>query len=113
MKWYVQILVNALIFVALAALIPGFHVSGFFVALIAALIYGVVNALIRPIAQLLSLPITILTLGIFSLIVNAFMLTITSWFFGSNFYFDSFWITLLVSFLLSIINSLISSGNSN
>ena len=54
-----------------AYLVPGIAVASFWIALIAAIMIGVVNALIRPILQVIAFPITVLTLGLFSLIVNA------------------------------------------
>lgn len=72
-------IVSALSLLLVAYLIPGFEVSGFYAALIAALILGLVNAVIRPILIILTLPITILTLGLFTLVINALML----WFVAS------------------------------
>lgn len=63
-------LLNALALLAVAYFVPGIHVAGFAVALVAALMIGLVNMLIRPILVLLTLPITILTLGLFILVIN-------------------------------------------
>ncbi len=66
-------LVNALAILAIAYYIPGITVSGFYTALIAALVLGIINALLRPILYILTLPVNILTLGLFTLIINAFL----------------------------------------
>ena len=66
--------INALALLVVANIVPGFHVSGLYAALIAALILGLVNAVIRPILLLLTLPINILTLGLFTFVVNALMI---------------------------------------
>jgi len=66
-------LINALAILAIAYYVPGVSVSGFYAALIAALILGIVNALLRPILILLTLPVNVLTLGLFTLIINAFL----------------------------------------
>ena len=64
-------LINAAALLLAAYLIPGFAVSSFYAALIAALVLGLLNALIRPLLILLTLPITVLTLGLFTLVINA------------------------------------------
>ena len=74
---------------------------------IVALIFGVVNALVRPIAALLSLPFIILTLGLFIFILNAAMLQLTSWLAGvfdlafhvENFFWDAIWGALIITFV--------------
>ncbi len=66
-------LINALAILAIAYFVPGVAVSGFYAALIAALILGIVNALLRPILILLTLPVNVITLGLFTLIINAFL----------------------------------------
>jgi len=63
-------LLNALALLAVAYFVPGIHVAGFAAALVAALVIGLVNMLIRPILVLLTLPITVLTLGLFILVIN-------------------------------------------
>lgn len=78
MHLLLRLLINALAFYLIARFVPGFHVSSFTAALIAALIFGVVNAIVRPLVILITLPLTILTLGIFILIVNALMIWLTA-----------------------------------
>ncbi|HEV3153115.1 MAG TPA: phage holin family protein [Candidatus Baltobacteraceae bacterium] len=78
MHLVLRLLVNAVAFYLIARYVPGFHVANFTAALIAALIFGIVNAILRPIVLLVSLPFTILTLGIFVLIVNALMFWLTA-----------------------------------
>lgn len=63
---------------AVAYLVPGFHVNSFYAALIVAVILGIVNAIIKPIIMILTLPITILTLGLFSFVVNAGLILLVS-----------------------------------
>jgi putative membrane protein len=67
-------ILNALALLLVAYLVPGFHVASFYSALIVALILGIVNAIIRPILILLTLPVTILTLGLFALVINALLI---------------------------------------
>ena len=74
MKIVVKIVVMALALMALPKYIPGIHVSGFFYALLAALVIGAVNLLIKPLISLITLPVNIFTLGIFGLLVNGGLL---------------------------------------
>lgn len=73
MKLIFRWLINAIALLAVANIIPGFGVDSFYTALIAALALGLVNALVRPILLVLTLPINILTLGMFTFVVNALM----------------------------------------
>lgn len=71
-------MLNALALILISYLVPGFHIGSFFSALVAALVLGLVNVLIRPIILLLTLPLTLLTLGLFVFVVNALMLLLVS-----------------------------------
>lgn len=71
-------ILNSLIILALPYLVPGINVGSFWSALIVALVLGIVNALIRPILIVLTLPITLLTLGFFILVINALLLLFVS-----------------------------------
>ena len=73
MKLLLVWLLNALALLAVAYLVPGIHVAGFAAALVAALVIGLVNMIIRPILVLLTLPITLLTLGLFILVINGLL----------------------------------------
>lgn len=101
-------LVNALALIAVAYLVPSITVSGFMSALVAALILGLVNAVIRPVLVLLTLPATILTLGLFIFVINALLF----WFVGSfvpGFVVHGFMAGLIGSILFSIVSWLLSS----
>lgn len=70
--------VNAIALVIVANVVPGFTVDSFYHALIAAFVLGLVNALIRPLLFILTLPVTILTLGLFTFVINALMILLVS-----------------------------------
>ncbi|HSH85820.1 MAG: phage holin family protein [Methylophilus sp.] len=72
-KLLVVWVLNALALMAVAYLVPGIHVANFTAALIAALVIGLVNILIKPLLVLLTLPITLLTLGLFILVINGLL----------------------------------------
>jgi putative membrane protein len=78
MKLLFRWLLNALAMLIVANVVPGFHVASFYAALVAAFVLGLVNALIRPVLLILTLPINILTLGLFTFVINALMLWIVS-----------------------------------
>ncbi|HTH94577.1 MAG TPA: phage holin family protein [Rhodocyclaceae bacterium] len=100
-------IVNAIALLGVAYLMPSIQVSSFGTALIAALLLGLVNALVRPILVLLTLPVTILTLGLFILVINALLF----WFVGSilkGFEVHSFGSAFVGALLYSIISCLLS-----
>ncbi|MBC2902879.1 phage holin family protein [Streptomyces cupreus] len=75
--------------------------------LLVALIFGLVNFLVKPIVSLLSLPLLILTLGLFTLVVNALMLLLTSWLADKldlSFHVDGFWTAVLGGLIISIVS---------
>ncbi|HHX25683.1 MAG TPA: phage holin family protein [Firmicutes bacterium] len=101
-------LANAIVLFMIPYLMgPAVRITGFVPALLAAFILGIVNALIRPVLIILSLPIQLLTLGLFTLIINGFMLWIVSRV-VQGFYISGFWAAVLASILLSIGSSIIS-----
>ena len=80
MKLLLIWVLNALALLAVAYLVPDIHVAGFTAALVAALVIGLVNMLIKPILVLLTLPITVLTLGLFILVINGLLFyAVGSW----------------------------------
>ncbi|MDP1597360.1 MAG: phage holin family protein [Methylotenera sp.] len=80
MKLLLVWLLNALALLAVAYFVPNIYVAGFTAALVAALVIGLVNMLIRPILVILTLPITILTLGLFILVINGVLFyTVGHW----------------------------------
>ncbi|GHD32845.1 hypothetical protein GCM10010313_77610 [Streptomyces violarus] len=75
--------------------------------IIVALIFGLVNFLVKPLVKLLSLPLLILTLGLFTLVVNALMLLLTSWLadqFDLSFQVDGFWTAVLGGLIISVVS---------
>ena len=80
MKLLIGWLLNALALLAVAYLIPGIHVSSFMSALIAAAVIGLANMLIKPILLILTLPVTILTLGLFIFVINGLLFWLAGYF---------------------------------
>jgi putative membrane protein len=89
-------------------LLEGIHVSGFFSAFLAAAALGILNALFRPILLVLTLPINILTLGVFTFIINALMLKMASGIIP-GFEVNGFWTAVIGSLIISVISWLLNS----
>lgn len=107
MKVIIQFLLNGLAVVLAAYILPGVHVDGYGDALITALVLSLVNLFIKPILIVFTIPLTIATLGLFLLVINALMILLVDYF-VSGLRIDGFWWALAFSLILSIINSLFS-----
>src|SRR5882672_509518 len=100
-------LASALVIIIASYLLPGVHVSNFGTALWVALVLGVLNILLKPILVLLTLPITIVTLGLFTLVINAIIILLVAKL-VPGFQVDGFWWALLFGLLVSLINVITS-----
>jgi putative membrane protein len=100
-------LLNALILYIIPSIVPNFFVGDFWSALIAILVLGIINALIKPILILLTLPVNILTLGGFTLIINGFIFWLTSTI-VKGFIVDGFWTAFWAALVFSIISIFIN-----
>lgn len=109
MGFWQKIGVNTVVFMALAYFLPGFTVASGWTALGASLVLALLNIFVKPILHIFSFPITLITLGLFSFIINALMLSLTATLIGPGFRFSSFGVTLLVSLLLSLVQSLLEN----
>ena len=96
----VRMLITAIALWLAALVVPGMHLAGFGTVLGAALVLGIVNAFVRPIVVLLTLPLTIITLGLFLLVVNAMMLGLVSAMF-SGFSISGFWSAIFGAIFVS------------
>lgn len=108
MSLLINILMNGLAVFLTAYLLPGVKVDGIFTAIIVAIVLGIVNFIVKPILHLLTLPITILTLGLFSFVINALMILLVDYL-VPGFHVDNFWAALLFSLVLSLVSSLLHS----
>jgi putative membrane protein len=112
MRFLLRLLINAAALWVAVRIVPGLHYTGDFLPLLAvALIFGLLNAFIRPLLKLLSLPVIILTLGLFALLINAFMLWLTGRLagaFGIPFQVDGCLAAILGSIVVSIVSAVLS-----
>lgn len=99
-------LVSTIAIIVTAYLLPGVSVNSFSAALVAALVLGIINAFIKPVLIILTLPINILTLGLFTFVINALIIILTADL-VPGFKVQGFWWALLFSIVLSVINSLL------
>lgn len=88
-----------------AYFVPGITVDSWYTAAVVALVLGLINILVRPILVILTLPITLLTMGLFLFAINAMLLLFVASF-VEGFVVDGFWVALLGSVLISLISSL-------
>lgn len=101
-------LINAGALILISQVIEGIVVENFLAAFVAAAVLGVINAILRPVLLILTLPITILTLGLFALVINGFMLHIA----GSvvkGFYVTGFWAAVFGALFLSLISWIVNA----
>jgi putative membrane protein len=107
MTLLVHWLIYAVAILITAYLLPGVRLSGFFAALVAALVLGLINTFFKPLLLLLTLPLNILTLGFLTFVINALLILLTSAI-VPGFVVTGFWWALLFSLVLSIINYALS-----
>jgi len=100
MEFIIRLLLNTAVFLLVSTIVPGFVVHGFWPALWASLIFGVVNSLIRPILLAVSLPLSVLSLGLFTLIIDAGVMALTAWL-VPGFDIRGFWAALFGWILVS------------
>ena len=110
MKFILRVLITGGVIFGVSYLLPSLiRVADFQSAVLAALVLAIVNAIIRPIVSVLSLPITILTLGLFTLVINALMLYIVAAVIGPGFRLQGFWQAIIAALIISIVSTWLSS----
>jgi len=109
MKFIIKVLVTALAVMAAAYMLaPHVQVESFWISIIVALVLALLNAFVRPLLLIISIPVTILTLGLFIFVINAVIIYIAAYF-VDGFKVDGFWWTLLFSIIVSFVSSLLNS----
>lgn len=103
MRFIISVLINGLVIFLSAAMLSGIHVPGYREAVFAALVLGIVNFFIRPVLTILTLPITILTLGLFLLVINGAMVLLADHLLD-GFDVDGLLWAILLSLILSVAN---------
>ena len=110
MRFLVRLVLNGLAIIIAAWLLPGIHITSPLSALLAGVILGFVNAIVRPVLFFLTLPLTLLTLGLFIFVLNAICFALTAWLvpgFSVDGFFSAVFGALLVSVVSWILNGLV------
>lgn len=112
MRFIIRMVITAIALWAAVALIPGIAYDGaWWGLLVVALIFGLINALVRPVLVLLSCPLIVLTLGLFIFILNAFLLWLTSQVSGAvgiDFQVTGFWAAVLGGIIVGIVSTVLN-----
>lgn len=108
MRWFLGIIINAILFIAISGFFKDyFFIKGFGAALGASFILAILNLLVRPILIILTFPITVVTLGLFLLVINGLTLFMTDALMGDAFEIQGFGMTVLIAVIMSIANLII------
>lgn len=108
LRWLLSVIVYAVALMAVDQLFHAFYIDSFLTAIVASIIISLLNFIVRPILIFLTLPITIMTLGFFLIIINAFTLMIAQSIIGDTFVIDSFSMAIIASIIISIITMLLN-----
>lgn len=109
-SFWQRIIINTVMLLAMAGLFRnGLYIKNIWTAILAAVILGILNALVKPFLQLLALPLTILSFGLFGLVINGVVLWLTAWVVGHGFRFASFGWAMFIAIVMSVVNMIISS----
>lgn len=101
-----KIIINAFIFLALAAIIPGLQITGIWAALFGAIVYGIVSFFVGSVLKFVALPLNFLSLGLVNVLIGGLVLYMTSGLVG-GFSISSFWVAVFASVVLGFIQSII------
>lgn len=107
MGFLIRLLANALAILAAAYIVPGIEVGGGLALLAAALVLGLINAVVRPVLLFLTLPFTLVTLGLFIFLLNAFCLWLTS-LLVKGFDVHGFWAAVFGAMIVSVVSWLVT-----
>lgn len=106
MNFLIRLILNAVAIYLTASLLPGVYVGDFFDAFLLAVVLALLNAVVKPVLIILTIPITIVTLGIFLIVINAGVLLLAAWFVDGT-HIDGFWWAVLFGLIVSILNSIL------
>jgi putative membrane protein len=104
----VRVLINAATIALAAWIVPGMRVDGAWPALLAGLVLGLVNALVRPVLVILTLPLTVVTLGLFLLVLNGLCLALTAWL-VPGFGLDGLFAAVLGALVISVVSWMLTA----
>lgn len=106
MNWMIRLLISGLSVLLAAYVLPGIDVTHYGWALLVAVVLGLVNIFVKPVLVFLTIPVTLITLGLFLLVINALMILLVDRLVSPGFTVNGFWWALAFSLILSVFNSL-------
>ena len=106
MKLLLRLVISTLAVLVAANLVPGVEVNGTVTAIIVAIVLGILNTFLKPVLQILALPITIITLGLFYFVVNVFIIYLASYL-VDGFYINGFISALLFGLVVSVVSAIL------
>ncbi len=109
MSILLYILISSVAVYFTAWLLPGISVNGYGTAIMVAIVLGLLNAFVKPFLQIVSFPITVMTLGLFLLVINTVIILLAGWL-VNGFHVDSFWWALLFSIIVSLVTGVLESA---
>lgn len=112
-QFLIRLIINAIALGVATLIVPGLSFGNgesmlLLNILLVALIFGLVNAVVKPILALLTCPFYVITLGLFTFVVNALMLMLTSWLVGPRFVVEGFWPAFWGSIIISLVSTVLS-----
>ncbi len=106
MNFFVKLILNAAVILLCSYLLPGVHVGGFVDAFLLAVVLAILNAILKPILVILTIPVTILTLGLFLIVINAGVLLLAANIVQGT-HIDGFWWAVLFGFIMWLLNGIL------
>jgi putative membrane protein len=110
MNLLLKILINTVSIMVVGYILPGVQIENFFTGLVVAVILALLNLLVKPILVILTLPVTIVTLGLFLLFINGGIVLLADHFID-GFNVDGIWYAILFSILVSLVNAILGAGS--
>jgi len=107
MGLFIYLVINTIAVFVASKILPGIHVENIVTALLVAIVLGVINVFLKPLLVILTLPINLLTLGLFTFVINAFLVLVVSWI-VPGFTVDNFLWALAFSLIVSLVSSFLS-----
>lgn len=107
MKLIIKLIITTILIVVLSHFLPGINVNSIQTALVVAVVLGLLNVFVKPVLVLLTIPATVLTLGLFLFVINAVIILLVGHFVG-GFYVSGFWSALFFSIILSVLQSILN-----
>jgi putative membrane protein len=108
-SWLASLLINTIALMVVAGYFEGFHIENISAAFFASILLSLFNVFLKPLLVLLTLPVTIVSLGLFLIVINAALLSLTAELMGDSFNIDGFGMALLAAVIISLLNMFLTN----